>query len=243
MRKMHRRRREANHPNRAPDVILFILLIVMTAMLGMHDWNRISELEEQAEERTAAREAAEEERRQSQKDSGNTKAEPKTEQKPQPEAAWTAATAVGEQKPDAYRYIQDCPLPKKTQREIFDICAGANLSYELVMALIKKESGWDPSCISDGGESVGLMQVQEKWHRDIMDKLGSHDLKEPVQNVRVGTEILKKHFETYQDPVLALMAYNGGQAYAGRMMEKGIISEYAKEILIQAEEYERRNGI
>ncbi len=129
-----------------------------------------------------------------------------------------------------YRYIKGCPLPEKVQREIFHICEDAATSFELVMSLIYEESGWDPECISDDGESVGLMQVQEKWHAELMDKTGCTDLTDPVQNVRVGIALLKRHFNTYQDPAWALMAYNGGQAYAER-------------ILRRASRYERRGHL
>lgn len=141
-----------------------------------------------------------------------------------------------------YRYIEGCPLSKKMQREIFEICAGANLSFEIVMALIYQESGWDPECVSDEGQSVGLMQVQEKWHRETMDKLGCSDLKDPVQNVRVGTELLRGYFREYKEAAWALMAYNGGQAYADRMIEQGKTSKYAAAVLERAAEYERREG-
>ncbi len=142
-----------------------------------------------------------------------------------------------------YRYIKGCPLLQKTQREIFEICAGATVSFELVMALIEKESGFDPRCVSDEGQSIGLMQIQEKWHREVMDKLGCRDLYDPLQNVRVGVELLKRHFETYQDAAAALMAYNGGQAYAEKMIMKGKISDYAESVLGKAVEYERANGL
>lgn len=142
-----------------------------------------------------------------------------------------------------YRYIKGCPLSKKIQREIFHICEDATLSFELVMSLIYEESGWDPECISDDGESVGLMQIQKRWHKKLMDKTGCTDLTDPVQNVRVGTALLKRHFSTYQDPAWALMAYNGGQAYADRMIKKNKTSVYAERILRRAAEYERNGGI
>lgn len=142
-----------------------------------------------------------------------------------------------------YRYIKNCPLSKKVQREIFDICAGANVSFELVMALIEKESSFNLDCVSDEGCSVGLMQIQIKWHRGIMDRLGCRDLYDPVQNVRVGVELLKRHLTKYQDAAAALMAYNGGQAYADRNIAEGKISGYAAGILKRAAEYERENGL
>lgn len=142
-----------------------------------------------------------------------------------------------------YRYIKGCPLSKRIQRKIFHICEDATLSFELVMSQICEESGWDPGCISDDGESVGLMQIQKKWHGDLMDKTGCTDLTDPVQNVRVGAELLKRHFSTYQDPAWALMAYNGGQAYADCMIKQNKTSAYAERILRRAAEYERSNGI
>lgn len=142
-----------------------------------------------------------------------------------------------------YRYIKNCPLSGEIQREIFEICADANISFELVMALINKESGFNPGCVSDKGKSIGLMQIQEKWHRGIMDKRGCRDLCDPVQNVRAGVELLKRHFKTYQDAAAALMAFNGGQAYADRKMADGEVSAYAASILERAAEYERENGL
>ena len=142
-----------------------------------------------------------------------------------------------------YRYIKGCPLPEKVQREIFHICEDATLSFELVMSLIYEESGWDPGCISDDGESVGLMQIQKRWHKELMDKTGCTDLTDPVQNVRVGITLLKRHFRTYQDPAWALMAYNGGQAYADSMIKQNKTSAYAERILRRAAAYERSNSI
>lgn len=153
------------------------------------------------------------------------------------------SSGIEQAEPMHYRYIEDCPLPQKTQRKIFESCAGATVSFELVMAVIEKESGFDPKCVSDEGQSVGLMQIQEKWHREVMDKLGCRDLYDPLQNVRVGVELLKRHFETYQDAAAALMAYNGGQAYAERMITEGQISDYAESVLEKAAEYERANGL
>ena len=76
-----------------------------------------------------------------------------------------------------------------------------------------------------------------------MDKLDCTDLTDPVQNVRVGVELLKRHFSIYKEPAWALMAYNGGQTYADRMICEGKISSYASEVMEQAEKFEKENGI
>lgn len=156
----------------------------------------------------------------------------------------TRQEALAEEiQPLQYRYIKGCSLSRKIQRQIFHVCEDSNLSFELVMSLIYEESGWDPGCISDNGESVGLMQIQKRWHKKLMDKTGCTDLTDPVQNVRVGTALLKRHFSIYQDPAWALMAYNGGQAYADRMINQNKTSAYAERILRRTAEYERNGGI
>ncbi len=156
----------------------------------------------------------------------------------------TRQEALAEEiQPLQYRYIKGCSLSRKIQRQIFHVCEDSNLSFELVMSLIYEESGWDPGCISDNGESVGLMQIQKRWHKKLMDKTGCTDLTDQIQNVRVGTALLKRHFRTYQDPAWALMAYNGGQAYADCMIEQNKTSAYAERILRRAVRYERSNWI
>lgn len=140
-----------------------------------------------------------------------------------------------------YRYIKGCTLTKKTQRKIFKICKRKKISYELVMAVIEKESGWNSKCVSDGGKSIGLMQIQGKWHRELMDKLQCNNLYNPIQNVEVGTSILVSQFKTWEEPTWVLMAYNGGPAYAKRMIQKGITSEYAKSVMKRSRDFERSN--
>lgn len=111
------------------------------------------------------------------------------------------------------------------------------------MAVICTESSFDPNNVSDNGQSVGLMQIQERWHKPIMDKLGVDSLYNPVDNVRVGVELLTSYFAASDDTYYVLMWYNGGKAYADRMAAAGEVSEYAKKVLRTTEIYEYQNGI
>ena len=142
-----------------------------------------------------------------------------------------------------YRYIQGCPLSKELQRDIFDICEKYNVSFEFVMAVINRESRFDINAEGDGCESVGLMQVQEKWHSELMEELGVSDLYDPVENVEVGVALLANYFAEHEDVYFVLMKYNGGAKYAYRMTEAGKVSDYALEITETAIMYERQNGI
>lgn len=142
-----------------------------------------------------------------------------------------------------YRYIEECTLSKEIQEQIFDICKEKGISFEFVMAVIKKESTFGPSEIGDGGESYGLMQVQPKWHYETMEKLGVTNLLDPIDNVDVGTEILCQYFEENDDVYYVLMKYNGGPPHAKKMMAAGKVSEYAKIIVETSIKYEEQNGI
>lgn len=221
-------------------ILFFALLTAASLTMFFHDWNNVEDAEKEMQRQMLRQERTE-------PDSSPAptvdKSMEETAEKEAKEEKDTTVPISDSKKASQYRYINGCPLSRKIQRDIKDICDEANLSFELVMSHIWKESGFDPLCVSDDGESKGLMQIQEKWHRDIMEELDCTDLYDPVQNVRVGVELLRRHFRKWEDPAWALMAYNGGQAYAERMAEKGEISKYAKDILRQAEKYEKENGL
>lgn len=140
-----------------------------------------------------------------------------------------------------YRYIEGCPLDAEIQRGIFDICERYNVAFELVMAVIMQESSYRADCVGDNGNSIGLMQIQPKWHSELMAELGVTNLYDPLQNVEVGVAIMAMHFERYGEAYDALMAYNGGASYANRMIEAGKVSDYALEVVELAREYTEQN--
>lgn len=142
-----------------------------------------------------------------------------------------------------YRYIEGCPLSEELQEGIFDICERYNVSFELVMAVIERESTFKVDAVGDNGNSIGLMQIQPKWHGELMEELGVTDLSEPLQNVEVGVAILASYLEAGHEVYYVLMKYNGGAAYANRMIEAGEISDYALDVTETAYMYERENSI
>lgn len=133
----------------------------------------------------------------------------------------------------------DVPLDKELQDYIFELCEKHNINPALVIAMIEKESNFTASAIGDGGNSLGLMQIQPRWNQDRMDILGCQDLLDPFQNVAVGIDLLAELFDKGNSVEWVLMAYNGGQSYANRKISNGEISNYAQTVLHNSKNLER----
>ena len=127
------------------------------------------------------------------------------------------------------------PLSEDLQLHIADLCEEYHIQPELVLAVIEQESQFNPEAIGDSGDSLGLMQIQPRWHRERMQLLGCDNLLDPYQNVTVGVDILAEKLAKGSTE-WALMAYNGGNQYADALQGRGVVSEYAEAVIILAEE-------
>ena len=87
----------------------------------------------------------------------------------------------------------------------------------LIRAIIKVESDFNPKCESPAG-AKGLMQLMPENCRD----LGINDPFDIVQNIDGGTRHIKEYLDRYNgNKEMALMAYNGGPT---RMSRRGVKS-------------------
>ena len=127
--------------------------------------------------------------------------------------------------------IYPVPLDEDLQLFIIRSCEARHIDPAVVMAMIEKESSYTASAVGDGGDSLGLMQIQPRWHSERMLELGCEDLLNPYQNVTVGIDILATLSETGKPIEWVLMAYNGGVKYAYKKEAAGEVSSYAKEVL------------
>lgn len=130
------------------------------------------------------------------------------------------------------------PLDIELQKYIEEQSMEKGIEPELVLAVIGVESNYRADAIGDNGQSFGLMQVQERWHKARMDKLGCDNLLNPYENVLVGIDILAEKLAKYDTTGEALTAYNAGDAGAYNLyFSKGIYTnDYAKEVMARAEE-------
>ena len=136
------------------------------------------------------------------------------------------------------RTYYDVPLTEDLQDIIIDISEKRGVDPALVLAVIEKESGYNPDASGDNGRSQGLMQIWRSFHEKRMEKLGAANLYDPRDNVIVGIDILAEKLDKYEDVEKALIAYNAGDAGAKKhYFSKGIYSSsYSREVLKIAEE-------
>ncbi len=78
---------------------------------------------------------------------------------------------------------------------------------DLVKAVVRAESGFNPSAVSPAGAG-GLMQLMPSTARSL--KVG--DLFDPAENVDAGVRYLRQQMDKFGDIRLALAAYNAGPA-------------------------------
>ena len=142
-----------------------------------------------------------------------------------------------EEAPASRRAYYDVPISHELQDYIIEVCDQYNIAPALVIAMIERESDYSTSCVGDDGCSMGLMQVQEKWHRERMDRLGCTNLMNPEQCILVAVDFLAELFADNEDVMWVLMAYNGGMAYANRHIDDP--TDYAIYITERAYELER----
>ena len=116
---------------------------------------------------------------------------------------------------------------------IIDYSYSQGIDPYLIFAIAERESGFRADLIGDHGESYGLMQVQPKWSRERMKRLGVKNLLDPKGCVKIAIDILLEYAEDNNDLYYVLMAYNGGPAYSKRYYETSP-SDYALKVTERA---------
>ena len=120
---------------------------------------------------------------------------------------------------------------------IIEYSGSKDIDPFLILAIAERESGLNSNVVGDNGASIGLMQIQPRWSRERMKRLGVADLKEPKGCVKVAIDILMEYKEKDSDLYFVLMAYNGGVAYAKRNINTP--SDYALKVSERAAELSR----
>lgn len=101
------------------------------------------------------------------------------------------------------------------------------LDPNLVVAMIKVESDFDPEAVSPM-DARGLMQILPETAQWIADEFeepyNEENLFDPEQNIRYGTYYLKYLIEHFGNQDVAIAAYNGGMGNVRNWLDDDTIS-------------------
>ncbi len=103
-------------------------------------------------------------------------------------------------------------FPQDFENEVSSACQDFSQPEELLYALIRSESFFNPEAVSSVG-AIGLTQLMSETAEDIARKLkvANYDLKDSEANIRFGSfylEELRRRLEG--SSLLAVLSYNGG---------------------------------
>ncbi len=99
------------------------------------------------------------------------------------------------------------PSPSRYDNIIREFSEKYEVDYHLVRAVIKVESDFDPSVVSEKG-ARGLMQLMPETAQDMNVK----NVFNPRENIEGGVKYLRKLLDMFEDDLpLTLAAYNAGE--------------------------------
>jgi soluble lytic murein transglycosylase len=117
-----------------------------------------------------------------------------------------------------------------------------------VLAVIKRESGFNPRAVGGHGE-IGMMQIKPSTARWISEKFGmrwksDESLFDPIVNIQVSTTYLAHLRESFRgQAAYYVAAYNMGPGRARALMAENVIPEvYAGEVIGNYRSYYNKIG-
>lgn len=113
------------------------------------------------------------------------------------------------------------------------VSEATNLDYIYVLSVMAVESKYDSNAMSASG-ATGLMQLIPKWFTQMALKYNITDIKEPHENVLLGSAYLDHLYSETQDIRLTTDAYNKGLYAASRN------SSYVSQVMSVYEELSER---
>ncbi len=116
-----------------------------------------------------------------------------------------------------FTYHEQIPLSEDLQCVLWDACQEYGVPYELALALIETESGFNPD--ADNGICRGLCALHRLYWPEVLP---------PGENMQEGVRILALHYETYGDWGAAMCAYNAGHDTGSRYYSNIVFERAAK---------------
>lgn len=127
---------------------------------------------------------------------------------------------------DLKKIIQEKIYPKKYETEVIKYANLYEVDEDLIFAIIKAESNFDPDASSSKG-AIGLMQLMYDTADDVAEIVGigidKQSLAEPETNINLGTKYISILIDKYGNLELALAAYNAGSGNVDAWINDGTL--------------------
>ncbi len=136
------------------------------------------------------------------------------------QAAWRAKLLERERERVSLKYADRFGISLSLAHEIHMAAIEAEVDPELAFGLVRAESSFRPKAVSPVG-AVGLTQLMPSTAEWVRPGTSRSQLFDPRLNLRVGFRYLRMLLDQYEDPKLALTAYNRGPGTVDRLLESG----------------------
>jgi soluble lytic murein transglycosylase len=124
------------------------------------------------------------------------------------------------------RAVWDALFPMPFVDDVVYSAEQADLPPDLVYAIMRKESAYNPSVVSNA-DAIGLMQLLERTAKNMALELGWKEFErpmlfEPSLNVLLGSHFISKLLQRYRgQAVPAIAAYNAGEHRVDPWLKRG----------------------
>lgn len=117
-------------------------------------------------------------------------------------------------------------LPVDQQKYVYNMCKKYGVEYELFLAVMYKESGFNPNAKSSTG--YGICQINPSNLSYLRKKIGTTDLFDPYQNIQAGVYWLSRYYRSWsktkdlEDRTLNILnSYNWGEGRYKTYLARG----------------------
>lgn len=97
---------------------------------------------------------------------------------------------------EAPQKLYNIPLEQSLQEYTINTCSNVGIDPIIVFAVMRRESNYNVNAIGDGGNSIGIMQIQPRWWQDMASEHGLN-IYEPAGNIALGTILLKRQLDIH----------------------------------------------
>lgn len=141
-------------------------------------------------------------------------------------AFYACPTAIADKRAEDRILIVKTAQAEEPKDYIEETAESYGISPKLIKAIIKVESGGNANAVGDNGNSIGLMQIQPRYHAQRLKE--GESLLDPRVNVRVGCEILSEIMNKYGTLDEVLTVYNAGHDTGDRRYANRVYEELSK---------------